>query len=135
MAIRGVRGATTVEEDEPGAILLGTRELLEEMLKENSAMRLEDLASALFTLTDDLTTAYPALAARQIGWEGVPMICSREIPVPESLPRVIRVLIHWNTDVPQSEIRHVYLRDAIALRPDLSQVRQPALSGVEEKLP
>ncbi len=135
MAIRGVRGATTVKEDEPGAILLSTRELLEQMLKENEAMRTEDIASAFFTLTDDLSSAYPALAARQIGWESVPMICSREIPVPGSLPRVIRVLIHWNTSVPQAEIRHVYLHDAVALRPDLSLVRQPALSAIEEKQP
>lgn len=135
MAIRGVRGATTTEEDEPGAILLATRELLEQMMKENAEMRTEDIASAFFTLTEGLTSTYPALAARQIGWGSVPMICSREIPVPDSLPRVVRVLIHWNTDVPQSEVRHVYLRDAVALRPDLGPATQPALSGVEEKQP
>ena len=133
MAIRGVRGATTVEEDEPATILLATRELLEQIMKENAALRVEDIASVFFTLTEDLSTVYPALGARQIGWESVPMICSREISVPGSLPRVIRVLIHWNTDVPQSEIRHVYLRDAMTLRPDLSPVSSSALSGVEEK--
>ncbi|MGE5072697.1 MAG: chorismate mutase [Anaerolineae bacterium] len=133
MAIRGVRGAITVEEDELGAILSATRELLEQVMKENAAIRIEDIASAFFTLTEDLSTAYPALAARQMGWESIPMICSREIPVPEGLPRVVRVLVHWNTDVPQSEIRHVYLRDAVALRPDLSPTDQSTLSGVEER--
>ena len=135
MAMRGVRGATTVEEDTPGAILLATRELLEQIMQENAAMTTEDIASAFFTLTEDLSSAYPALAARQIGWERVPMICSREIRVPDGLPRVLRVLLHWNTDVPQSEIRHVYMRDAVTLRPDLGSVGQPSLSGVEEKQP
>ncbi len=135
MAIRGVRGAITVDEDDPGLILLATRQLLEQMMKENAGMKTEDVASAFFTLTEDLSTAYPPLAARQIGWEAVPMICSREIPVPDGLPRVVRVLIHWNTDVPQSEIRHVYLRDAVALRPDLSLAGRSALSGVQEKQP
>ncbi len=135
MAIRGVRGATTVEEDEPDSILLATRELLEQMMKENEAMRTEDIASAFFTLTEDLSSIHPALAARQMGWERVPMLCSKEISVPDSLPRVVRVLVHWNTDVSQSEIRHVYLRDAVGLRPDLSLNGQAALSGIEEKQP
>ena len=135
MAIRGVRGATTVEEDEPDAIFLGTRELLEQLMKANAAMRTQDIASAFFTMTEELSSAYPALAARQMGWEAVPMLCSREIPVPGSLPRVMRVLVQWNTDVPQSEIRHVYLREAVTLRPDLSLIEQPALSGAEEKQP
>ncbi len=133
MAIRGVRGAITVEEDEPDAILSATRELLVQVMLENAAIKTEDIASAFFTLTEDLTTAYPALAARQIGWESVPMMCSREIPVPEGMPRVVRVLIHWNTDAPQSMIRHVYLRDAATLRPDLSLGSQPVLSCIEEK--
>lgn len=133
MAIRGVRGATTVEEDEPGAILLATRELLKQLMKENAAMRIEDIASALFTVTEDLSSAYPALGARQMGWKDVPMLCSREIPVPASLPRVVRVLIHWNTDLHQSAMRHVYLHDAVMLRPDLSE--RAALSGVQENQP
>ncbi len=132
MATRGVRGATTVDEDEQGAILLATRELLEQIMKQNGAMRTEDIASAFFTLTDDLSATYPALAARQMGWASVPMLCSQEIPVPNSVPRVVRVLLHWNTDVPQVEIRHVYLRDAVSLRPDLSLTGQTALSAIEE---
>ena len=119
MPIRGIRGATTVTTDEPDLILQATRELLEEILQENDAMRTEDIASAFFTVTEDLASTFPAQAARQMGWGLVPMMCVREIPVPGSLPRVIRVLVHWNTDVPQSKITHVYLRDAVKLRPDL----------------
>ena len=119
MSIRGIRGATTVQADEPDLILQATRELLEEILAENEGMRPEDVASALFTVTDDLVSTFPAQGARQMGWELVPMMCAREIPVPGSLSRVIRVLVHWNTDVPQNEITHVYLRDAVKLRPDL----------------
>ena len=119
MSIRGIRGATTVQADSPDLILQATRELLEEILAENESMRPEDVGSALFTVTDDLASTFPAQAARQMGWGLVPMMCAREIPVPGSLPRVIRVLVHWNTEVPQSEITHVYLRDAVKLRPDL----------------
>ena len=119
MPIRGIRDETTVAADEPDLILQATRELLEEILEENEGMRPEDVASAIFTVTDDLASTFPAQGARQMGWGLVPMLCAREIPVPDSLPRVIRVLVHWNTDVPQNEITHVYLRDAVKLRPDL----------------
>jgi chorismate mutase len=119
MPIRGIRGATTVTADEPDLILQATRELLEEILAENDDMQPEDIASAIFTVTDDLVATFPAQAARQMGWDLVPMLCGREIPVPGSLPRVIRVLVHWNTELTQSEIKHVYLHDAVKLRPDL----------------
>ena len=119
MPIRGIRGATTVSADEPELILQATRELLEEILAENEGMQPEDVASAIFTVTDDLLSTFPAQAARQMGWDLVPMLCAREIPVPEGLPRVIRVLVHWNTEIPQDRITHVYLRDAVKLRPDL----------------
>jgi chorismate mutase len=119
MPIRGIRGAITVAADESDLVLQATRELLDEILAENAGMQPEDIASAIFTVTDDLTSTFPAQAARQMGWDMVPMLCAREIPVPSSLPRVIRVMVHWNTEVPQSEIKHVYLRDAVKLRPDL----------------
>ena len=119
MTIRGIRGATTVTVDEPEQILQATRELLEEILAENKGMRHEDVASAIFTVTDDLASTFPAQGARQMGWGLVPMLCAREIPVPNSLPRVIRVLVHWNTELKQNEITHVYLREAVKLRPDL----------------
>jgi chorismate mutase len=119
MSIRGIRGATTVSADDPDLILEATRELLEAILGENESMQPEDIASALFTVTTDLASTFPAEAARRMGWGLVPMICAREIPVPGSLSRVIRVLIHWNTDMLQNEITHIYLRDAVKLRPDL----------------
>lgn len=120
MPTRGIRGATTVPADDPELILDATRELLEEILAENDTMRPDDIASAFFTITDDLASTFPAQAARQMGWSLVPMLCAREIPVPNSLPRVIRVLVHWNTDLPQDEITHVYLGEAVKLRPDLA---------------
>jgi chorismate mutase len=119
MPIRGIRGATTVTADEPEIILQATRELLEEILAENEGMTPDDVASAIFTVTDDLASTFPAQGARQMGWGLVPMLCAREIPVPNSLPRVIRVLVHWNTNLPQDQITHVYLREAVKLRPDL----------------
>ena len=120
MTIRGIRGATTVGIDQPDQILAGTQELLEAILRFNPGLQTEDIASAFFTTTNDLVSIHPALAARQMGWKLVPMMCAREIPVPGSLPRCIRVLVHWNTEREQSNIRHVYLRDAVKLRPDLS---------------
>ena len=123
MAIRGVRGATVTGRDEEGAILAATRELLEALLQANPAMQVEELASAFFTVTGDLTAAHPAKAARQMGWTQVPLMCALEIPVPGSLRRCIRVLLHWNTSLAQSEIRHVYLGAAASLRPDLVNER------------
>jgi len=123
MAIRGIRGATTVNADKPDLILQATRELLEAILNENESMRPEDIGSAVFTVTDDLASTFPAQAARQMGWGLVPMLCAREIPVPNSLPLVIRVLVHWNTEVPQDQVTHVYLRDAVKLRPDLASAQ------------
>ena len=119
MAIRGIRGATTVSADEPDLILEATRELLEAILEANAGMKPEEVGSALFTVTEDLISTFPAHGARQMGWGLVPMMCAREIPVPGSLPRAIRVLVHWNTDMPQNKITHVYLREAVKLRPDL----------------
>jgi chorismate mutase len=120
MTIRGIRGATTVETDQPDKTLAATQELLDAILHANPALRTEDIASAFFTTTDDLVSVHPALAARQMGWDHVPMICACEIPVPGGLPRCIRVLIHWNTDCAQSAIHQIYLREAVNLRPDLS---------------
>lgn len=120
MAVRGVRGATVVSQDQPEEILSATCELLEAILQLNPALQATELASAFFTVTDDLCSAYPAQAARQMGWDQVPLMCAREIPVPGGLPRCIRVLLHWNTDLTQAAIRHVYLGAAASLRPDLS---------------
>ena len=120
MPIRGIRGATVTDIDQSEAIIEATRELLEAIFTANPTLKTADLASALFTVTEDLVSAYPARAARELGWGEVPLMCSREIPVPGSLPRCIRVLLHWNTDLPQHAIQHVYLGAAASLRPDLS---------------
>ena len=119
MSMRGIRGATTIESDTSAKVLDATRELLEAILAGNTGLKPADIASAVFTVTEDICSAFPASAARELGWAGVPMLDSREIPVPGSLPLCIRVLLHWNTDKEQAEIRHIYLRGARALRPDL----------------
>jgi chorismate mutase len=119
MTVRGIRGAITVAADQPEAILAATTEMLEAILRANFGLVSEEIACALFTMTDDLSSVYPALAARQMGWGSVPMMCAREIPVRGSLPRCVRVLVQWNTELAQADIKHVYLREAISLRPDL----------------
>lgn len=121
MPVRGVRGATVAVSNQADAILSSTRELLRSMLETNPTMEIEDLVSAIFSLTEDLDAAFPAAAARQLGWNSVPLMCFREISVPGSLPLCIRVLLHWNTELPQKQVRHVYLGEAIKLRPDLTQ--------------
>ncbi len=120
MPVRGIRGATAIDDDRPESILEATRELLTAILDANPTLMIPDLASVFFSLTDDLCSVYPAQAARQLGWTSVPMLCMQEIPVPGSLPRCIRVLIHWNSNIPQESIQHVYLGAASGLRPDLS---------------
>jgi chorismate mutase len=120
MPTRGIRGAVSSQEDSPEAILEATRELLQAILEANPGLETEAIGSIFFTVTDDLASVHPALAARQLGWTDVPLLCAREIPVPDSLPRIIRVLLHWNTELPQTAIRHVYLGPAAALRPDQS---------------
>ena len=118
---RGVRGATTVGDDNRDEILKATRQLLALMIRRN-AIDPADLASATFTVTKDLQAEFPALAARQLGWFDVPMLCGYEIAVPGSLPKCIRILLHWNTTKTQAEIQHVYIREAVRLRPDRSSL-------------
>ncbi|RMH00722.1 MAG: chorismate mutase [Chloroflexi bacterium] len=118
---RGVRGATTVTENSEEAILEATRELLETIVRLNE-MHPDDIASVYFTTTVDLNATYPALAARQMGWFDVPLLCGHEMNVPGGLPHCIRVLIHWNTRRKPKEIVHVYLREAKSLRPDRSDL-------------
>ena len=117
MYCRGIRGAITVDNNDREEILAATTELLSLMVHENN-VHTEDIASASFTLTDDLDAVFPALAARQIGWNEVPLICMREIPVPDSLEKCIRVLLLVNTTCSASEIEHIYIRKAISLRPE-----------------
>jgi chorismate mutase len=117
LVCRGVRGAITATQNDPEAILSATKELLQRMVAANG-MHLDDIASIYFSTTVDLTSSYPAMAARQLGWHDVALMCAHEIAVPESLPRCIRVMIHWNTMRTAKEIVHTYLREAQALRPD-----------------
>ena len=115
--MRGVRGATTVAANEAGLVAARTEELLARLVAENG-IRPAEVASAIFTVTADLDAEFPAVAVRAIpGWEDVPLLCAREIPVPGSLGRCIRILLHWNTDRPAADVRHVFLRGARELRP------------------
>lgn len=118
---RGVRGATTVAENTREEILTATRQLVALMVRRNE-IDPKDVASAIFTTTPDLDAEFPALAARQLGWLEVPLLCGHEMATPGSLPRCIRVLVHWNTTKTQNEIQHVYVRDAVKLRPDLCKL-------------
>jgi chorismate mutase len=121
MPCRGVRGATTVENNRPEEILKATREVLALMIRQNG-IEPEDICSAIFSTTADLDAEFPALAARQLGWFDAALMCVHELDVPGSLRRCIRVLLHWNTDKPVDEIVHVYIKEAAHLRPDRSKL-------------
>ena len=119
MAVRGLRGATTVELNVASEILEATRELLQELLSANGITTYEEIVSAVFTTTPDVNAVFPAEAARSLGMSQVPLLCASEIAVPNSMPRCIRILLHVNTDQPQAAMKHVYLREAKRLRPDM----------------
>ncbi|WP_078428495.1 chorismate mutase [Alkalihalobacterium alkalinitrilicum] len=117
--IRGIRGATTVEVNEENVILDATEKLLEALITKNH-IEPEDVAQIIVTVTHDLNATFPAKALRRFeGWKFVPIMCALEIPVPNSLPMCIRVMITAETDVPQAEVEHIYLEQAVTLRPDL----------------
>jgi chorismate mutase len=116
-ACRGIRGAVLVEADTTEAIHAATRELLQEMINANGIEE-ADVASVHFTVTPDLTAAYPATAARQLGWYDTALLTSIEMQPPDSPPHCVRVLIHWNTRVAQKDIQHIYMNGAESLRPD-----------------
>ena len=119
MPVRGIRGATTVSKNTREEIIEAARELLTAMIEAND-INPEDVASAHFTTTPDLNAEFPAVAARQMGWTFVPLMCGHEMSVPGSLPLCLRILLHLNTDKGAHDIHHVYIRGAAALRPDLS---------------
>ena len=121
MPVRGIRGAIDVAGDRADEVLASTRALLLAIQQSNPELRTEDIASIWFTSTPDLVSIAPARAARDLGWTLIPLMCTSELPVAGSLPYIIRVLIHWNTNLPQSAIRHVYLGAAACLRPDLNE--------------
>ena len=120
MTVRAIRGATQVDGYGREEILEGTAELVSEVMSRNE-LTPQDVISVLFTATHDLTAEFPALAARKTGFHAVPLMCATEIPVPGAMPRVVRLMAHVDTDRPRSEIQHVYLRGAAALRLDIAQ--------------
>ena len=120
MFCRGVRGATTADDNSAEEILKATRQLLALIIRQNG-IKPEDIASVIFSTTNDLDAKFPAMAARQLGWWDVALMCVHELDVPESLHRCIRVLLHWNTDKAPDEMVHVYIKDAAQLRTDRSQ--------------
>lgn len=128
MMMRGVRGAITVDEDSAEAIWQGARELLNALIEANGIEE-EHVASVIFTTTPDLTAAFPAKAARDMGWTQTALMGMQEMDVPHGLKLCIRVLIHWNTDKRQEELQHVFLRGAVALRPDLSTDQKNLMNG------
>lgn len=125
-ACRGIRGATTVPANDREEILSATRELLTRIAARNEVHE-DDIAGIFFTVSDDLDAEYPALAARQLGWSGTALLCAREIPVPtQHVARCVRVLMLVNTVRSAAEIRHVYLREAVALRPSRADTADDA---------
>lgn len=123
MSVRGIRGAITVTANNRDLILEATEELLRELLRRNEITDFEEIVSAIFTTTEDLNATFPAEAARKLGMSQVPLLCAREIPVPERMPLCIRILMHLNTDRKQNEMVHVYLREARKLRPDIESAQ------------
>ena len=120
MSYRAVRGATSVEANEARIILGATRRLLERLVAANG-LSVDDIVSVTFTATPDLDAAYPARAAREMGWANTPLMCMQEMAVADSLPRCIRVLLLCSTNLRSDQIRHIYLGRTRALRPDLSE--------------
>jgi chorismate mutase len=120
MTIRAIRGATTLEVDERRHLHERTIELVRAMLNENG-LTAEDLVSVVFTATPDISSDFPAAAARALDLGDVPLLCAVEMGVEGALGRVIRVMAHANLDVPRNEVKHVYLHDAVSLRRDLAQ--------------
>lgn len=120
MAVRAIRGAVQVDANDREAVLEGTTELVTEVMARNG-LTTDDVISVIFTASPDLTAEFPALAARTMGFGGVPLLCASEIAVPGAMPRVVRLLMHVETARARSQIKHVYLRGAVSLRLDIAQ--------------
>lgn len=120
VAVRAIRGAVQVDANERAAVLEGTTDLVSEVMSRND-LTTDDVISVIFTASPDLTAEFPALAARKIGFQDVPLLCASEIDVPGAMPRVVRLLMHVETELPRRRIQHVYLRGAAALRLDIAQ--------------
>jgi chorismate mutase len=133
MTCRGIRGAVCAESNDAAAIAAATREMLERIVADND-LAVEDIACVIFTATPDLDTAYPARAARELGWMTTPLLCEQEMVVKGGMGRCIRALLLWNTDLPADRIRHVYLGKARALRPDLATEDKEQEAGGKERV-
>ena len=118
--VRALRGATTVDVDEPAHITERVLALLQRLLEANGIDH-DDIVSVLFTATDDIHSMFPATAARKFGWGDVPLICARELDIEGATPRCIRVLVHLNTERSRRELHHIYLEGAVGLRDDLPE--------------
>lgn len=119
LKVRGIRGAITVQENSPAAVFNATKELIETLVQAND-VQVDDVASVVLTMTPDLNADFPAKAVRSLaGWQWVPLMCATELSVPGSLPLCIRVLVHVNTEAKQEDIAHIYLGEAVVLRPDI----------------
>ena len=122
MAVRAVRGATQLEADEREHLLDRVEEMVLDVMRSNG-LTVDDFISVIFTATADVSSEFPAYAARQLGFGDVPLICARELEIGGSLPRVVRMMAHVETDLPRAEITHCYLHGAASLRTDLTRVR------------
>lgn len=129
--VRGVRGATTVDHNTAEEVLAATAHLLQALIKANEIIE-DDVASVIFTTTPDLDAAFPAKAARDLGWHRTALMGAQEVGVPNGILKCIRILIHWNTERTLDEIQHVYMRGAMALRPDMYPDNKIVLDGGEE---
>lgn len=120
MPVRAIRGATTINNNTTGEIIKETKILLKKIVEDNNIKK-DDIISVIFTATRDIDAVYPAVAAREMGWTDIALMCAREMEVPGSLKMCIRVLIHVNMDIPNDRIKYVYLNGAKVLRPDLAE--------------
>jgi chorismate mutase len=118
--VRAIRGAVQVDADDRQSVMEGTAELVTAVISRNS-LSTDDVISVIFSATPDLTSEFPALAARSLGFQEVPLLCCAEIAVPGAMPRVVRLLMHVETDLSRAQVQHVYLRGAAALRLDIAQ--------------
>lgn len=123
MAVRAIRGATQLDLDERQHLLDRTTEMVTDLMDANS-LELDDFISVIFTATSDVNSEFPAYAARQLGFTDIPLLCARELEIEGSMPRVVRMMAHVDTDLPRDELTHVYLHGAAALRRDLTRVRE-----------
>lgn len=122
MAVRAIRGATQLDVDEAEHMHERVVELLARVMESNG-LTTDDVISVLFTATEDLTSAFPAVAARSLGFTDVPLICARELSIEGSLPRAVRLMMHVESDLAKADVTHVYLHGAVALRPDLTSAQ------------